>query len=99
MTPKQIVLIVYGSYLILLSMITFFAYAKDKRKAIKGKQRTREKTLLTMSILGGAFGGLPSMIIFHHKTKLEHWYFTFCNILGILLHAGIFVAIYFLASF
>lgn len=69
MTPKQYILIGYGCYLILLSIITFFAYMFDKKKAIKGKYRTKEKTLLLLSFLGGAFGGYPSMLIFRHKTK------------------------------
>ena len=72
LTTKQIVLIAYGSYLILLSIITFFAYYADKEKAKKGKYRTKEKTLLFLSFLGGAFGGFPAMQIFRHKTKGEH---------------------------
>lgn len=66
----------------------------DKKKAVKGKYRTREKTLLLLSFMGGAFGGYPAMLIFRHKTKGEHWYFTFINILGILLHISLIVVIY-----
>ena len=94
MTNKTILLIGYGGYLILLSIITFFAYMMDKKKAVKGKYRTREKTLLLLSFMGGAFGGYPAMLIFRHKTKGEHWYFTFINILGILLHISLIVVIY-----
>lgn len=32
LTTKQIVLIAYGAYLILLSIITFIAYGADKKK-------------------------------------------------------------------
>ena len=45
---KEKVLIAYGIYLLLLSIITFFAYGIDKRKAVKNKWRTKEKTLLLM---------------------------------------------------
>ena len=91
---KLYIMFAYGAYLFLLSFITFIAYHADKKKAEKGKYRTREKTLLLLSFLGGAFGGYPAMLIFRHKTKAEHWYFTFVNILGILLHAAALVIIY-----
>ena len=88
LTTKQIVMLAYGGYLILLSIITFFAYAIDKKKAEHGAYRTKEKTLLLLSFFGGAFGGFLAMQIFRHKTKGEHWYFTMTNLLGIALHAG-----------
>ncbi len=95
MTTKQIVIIAYASYLVLLSLITFIAYGVDKKKAIKGKHRTKEKTLLSLSFLGGAFGGYPAMLIFRHKTKGEHWYFTAVNWLGLLLHITLIILIIF----
>ena len=45
-----------------------------------------EKVLLGIALLGGAFGSYPAMLIFRHKTKGEHWYFTFCNLLGLIIH-------------
>ena len=99
LTNKQIVLIVYGAYLLLLSFITFIAYHSDKKKAIKGSYRTKEKTLLLLSFFGGAFGGYPAMLIFHHKTKGEHWYFTVVNLLGIALHAALLILIAFVFPF
>lgn len=98
-TNKQLVLIIYGSYLVLLSLITFIAYHADKKKAEKGKWRTREKTLLLLSFFGGAFGGYPAMLIFRHKTKGEHWYFTAVNLLGIIIHATLLILIAFVFNF
>ena len=98
-TTKEIVMMAYGGYLILLSLITFFAYHADKKKAEKGKWRTKEATLLLLSFLGGAFGGYPAMLIFRHKTKGEHWYFTAVNLLGIIVHVGLMVALYFFIQF
>ena len=93
---NQILILSYVGYLVLMSIITFFLYLGDKKKAVKGKYRTKEKTLLLFSFFGGAFGGYPSMLIFRHKTKGEHWYFTFVNILGILIHSGLlFVCFYY----
>ena len=57
MDAKKIVLLVYGAYLLVISLATFIAYASDKSKAKKGRWRVPEKVLLSMSLLGGAFGG------------------------------------------
>lgn len=99
LTTKNIVLLSYGAYLLLLSIITFFAYKIDKNKAIKGAYRTKEKALLLLSFFGGAFGGYPAMLLFRHKTKGEHWYFTFVNILGLIIHSGLMVALVFFINF
>ena len=95
LTTKQIVLVIYIVYLVLLSIATFIAYGVDKKKAKDGKYRTKEKTLLFMSFLGGAFGGYPAMLIFRHKTKAEHWYFTAVNLLGLAVHITIIILIIF----
>ena len=99
LTIKQIVLIAYGAYLILLSIITFIAYGADKKKAKDGKYRTKEKTLLLLSFFGGAFGGYPAMLIFRHKTKGEHWYFTAVNLLGLVIHITALVLLIFVFNF
>lgn len=90
---RMIVIIVYASYLLLLSNIAFFAYASDKRKSMTGKWRTKEKTLLGLSFFGGAYGGYLAMLLFRHKTKAEHWYFTAINLLGIIIHTTLMVLI------
>ena len=99
LTTQQIVLIAYGAYLVLLSIITFIAYGVDKSKAKQGKYRTKEKTLLLLSFFGGAFGGFPAMLIFRHKTKGEHWYFTAVNLLGIAIHATLLILFFFVIKF
>ena len=99
MTLKQIILLAYGGYLILLSLITFVMYYSDKKKAEKKKWRIPEKVLLLSSFLGGAFGGYPAMLIFRHKTKGEHWYFTFINILGLLIHTTLLILLIFVFNF
>ncbi len=99
LTTKQIVIIAYAAYLVLLSIITFIAYASDKKKAESGKWRTKEKTLLFLSFLGGAYGGYPAMLIFRHKTKAEHWYFTFVNWLGLIIHTALLILLIFVFKF
>ena len=99
MTTKQIVILAYAGWLVLLSIIAFIAYGVDKKKAKSGKWRTKEKTLLLLSFLGGAYGGYPAMLIFRHKTKGEHWYFTAINWLGLIIHTALMILIIFVFKF
>lgn len=80
--------IVVLAYVLITSVITFFIYRSDKMRAIKQMRRISEKTLLVMSIIGGAFGGFAAMQLFRHKTRGEHWYFAAVNLIGMLLHAA-----------
>lgn len=59
----------FDIYLLLINIISFIMYYIDKRKAIKHQYRLSEKTLLLSSLLGGCFGSIISMFLFHHKTK------------------------------
>ena len=74
----------YLILLLLLSIITCFAYSLDKRKAIKGRWRTKEKILLLMSFLFGSLGGIIAMYTKRHKNK--HWYFVFVNFSSLVIH-------------
>ena len=65
----------------LVSLVAFFAYGIDKRKAKKGRWRTKESILLGLGFFGGAPGALLGMKVFHHKTK--HWYFWAINVAGL----------------
>ncbi len=85
-SQTMMTLLIYCIYIIALSLITFVAYAVDKRKAKKGKWRIKEVTLLGLSFFGGAFGGYVAMNVKRHKTK--HWYFHAVNLLGILWQAA-----------
>lgn len=51
----------YLIYLAILSLVAFVVYVNDKKKAKKGKWRTKEATLLSLSFLGGALGGYLAM--------------------------------------
>jgi uncharacterized membrane protein YsdA (DUF1294 family) len=80
-------LIIYAIIIAAMSIITFIFYFADKRKAIKGKWRIHEATLLGLSFFGGAIGGLLAMNIFRHKTK--HWYFWAVNIIALIIHIAL----------
>ena len=82
-------MIFYLIYLIVLSLITFFVYVTDKKKAQKGAWRVPEATLLLLSFIGGGAGGYLAMHLARHKTK--KWYFHLVNIIGIIWQVALFV--------
>ena len=48
--------------------MTFIVYGIDKVKAMKGKWRISEATLLLLAIIGGSVGAWLGMKTWHHKT-------------------------------
>ncbi len=62
------------TYLLVINMITFAAFAIDKMNAIEKRSRIRIVTLLGLSFIGGSIGGIAAMYTFRHKTKKD--YFT-----------------------
>jgi uncharacterized membrane protein YsdA (DUF1294 family) len=56
-------------YLVVINLVTFFLFWKDKRRSKKSKWRIPEKTLIGFCLIGGTIGGLAGMYGFHHKTK------------------------------
>lgn len=55
--------------LIALNLLTFVVYGIDKWRAVKGKWRIPEATLLILAAIGGSIGALLGMQIWHHKTR------------------------------
>jgi len=51
------------------SVITFVAYALDKRAARRGMWRTPEGTLHVLSLVGGWPGALVAQRVLHHKSR------------------------------
>lgn len=84
---KELIIKIYLIYLAVLTVITFIFYGVDKLKSKLNGWRIREKTLLILSILGGALGGIIAMRLFRHKTSREHRYFSAVNTVGIFIHA------------
>lgn len=79
-------------YYIIINLIAFCAMYIDKQKAIKNKWRTPEKTLLTLSMLGGCIGSYLGMKTFRHKTK--HTKFYVVNLLALVLHIGLVIYLF-----
>ena len=55
-------------YLLFINILTFAAMVIDKRKEMKKKWRTPEKTLMTLALIGGSIGLILGMKYFRHKT-------------------------------
>lgn len=60
-------------WLVLINLVTFFAFGIDKWKAKQKEtreatRRVPEKTLFLLSALGGSIGALLGMKAWHHKT-------------------------------
>ena len=55
-------------YLIAINIVTLIVYGIDKVKAMKGKWRISEATLLILAAIGGSIGALLGMKVWHHKT-------------------------------
>ena len=64
MTERNLILI----YLAIINVATFFTFGIDKWKAKRSKWRIREAALLMLAVLGGSFGALLGMKVWHHKT-------------------------------
>ncbi len=82
-------------YLALVNVISFVLMYTDKKKAIKGKWRIPEKTLLGVCAIGGSIGGLLGMRLFRHKTKHAAFAFGIPAILTMQLIAAVLVWYYF----
>ena len=96
---KYVILIIYAIYLLIMGFVGFGMYRADKKKAEKGYWRTPEKVLLFIPFLGCCFGSYLAMLVLRHKTKREHWYFTFCNVLAMILHITALILIALLVDF
>jgi uncharacterized membrane protein YsdA (DUF1294 family) len=83
---------VAGMYL-LLSIVTFIAYAADKSAAASGSWRTPESTLHTLALAGGWPGALLAQQFLRHKsTKHEFrqvfWGTVLVNVVGLVALAS-----------
>ncbi len=82
-------------YLIIINIVTFVTFGLDKRKAKKDKWRISEQALVTLMVIGGAFGGYFGMEKFHHKTQKLKFkvarvisFITFVAIIGLAVYLG-----------
>ena len=67
---------IIDAYLV-ISLITFLAYAWDKSAARSGSWRTKESTLHLLSLIGGWPGALVAQQKLRHKSKKQPFRFVF----------------------
>jgi len=60
---------ILGGYLILINIVLFVLFCRDKAAAKVGARRTPETTLLALAVIGGSLGGFLGMILLRHKTR------------------------------
>ena len=82
-------------YVLLINLLLFLLMGIDKRAAKRKKWRIPERRLLTLGIIGGGFGGILGMLVFHHKT--HRIYFTICYVVNIICWGMAFL--YFMQQF
>ncbi len=79
-------------YLAAVNIITFIMFGADKARAVKGRWRISEASLILAALLGGSIGALAGMRVFHHKTR--HRKFT-VGIPVILVLQIVFMVLYY----
>lgn len=68
---------VVALYYLLMSGITYFSYARDKRAAIAGNWRVSEFSLQLQSLLGGWPGAWFAQLNLRHKSKKQSFKWLF----------------------
>lgn len=60
---------VIATYIAVINLVTFIAFAIDKSKSKSNSRRIPERTLLIISALGGSLGAMLAMHFVRHKTQ------------------------------
>ncbi|MGQ9597534.1 MAG: DUF1294 domain-containing protein [Thermoproteota archaeon] len=60
---------IFSAYFLLLNVVGFLLMGFDKLQAVQSKRRVPERWFFLISLVGGAFGVIAGMFIFHHKTS------------------------------
>lgn len=81
-------------YYVVMNIFAFILYGVDKRRAIKKEWRISERSLILVSVMGGAFGAFVGMYVFRHK--IRHIKFQLIIPLTVIVH---FVLIYLLIKY
>lgn len=85
-TMGKLPLVIAGVYLV-MSVVTFIAYALDKSAAKNGRWRTKESTLHLFAVLGGWPGALWAQNILRHKSSKQE--FKLVYKVTVLLNVGV----------
>lgn len=76
-----------GIVSLLVSVITFFAYADDKTRASRNTWRTPETTLHLLALCGGWPGALAAQQLLRHKNRKRAFQVTFWGTVAVNVSA------------
>ena len=82
-------------YIIVINLIGILIIYIDKRRAMYGRWRIPEKTLIIIALLGGSIGCMVGMKLFRHKTQKIKFVLGYPTI----LIAEAIIIIYFLVKY
>lgn len=80
----------------IVSVLAFFLYWSDKRRAITDRWRTQENVLHAVELAGGWPGALLAQQVFRHKTRKVSFQILFWMI--VLLHQVFWIDMLFLGA-
>jgi uncharacterized membrane protein YsdA (DUF1294 family) len=60
-----------AAILLLVNVVTFLAFWRDKEAARAGEWRVPERTLLGLALVGGSLGAILAQRLLRHKTRKE----------------------------
>lgn len=78
-----------GGWIVVASLITYFLYASDKRRARSGEWRTPEKILHLWELAGGWPGAFVAQRVLRHKSSK----ITYLAVFWLIVVAHVYVAI------
>ncbi|MCF3934511.1 DUF1294 domain-containing protein [Acuticoccus sp. M5D2P5] len=58
-------------WLVLINIVAFAIFARDKRSAIRDRRRVPERALLTLAAIGGAPAMVAGSAMIRHKTRKQ----------------------------
>lgn len=87
--PPLVLAVIY----VVLSFVTFLAYARDKSAAQRGTRRTPEGTLHMLALVGGWPGALIAQQFLRHKSRKPEfrsafWGTVILNVVGFVLFSS-----------
>ena len=87
----NIAIAAYLTVVLVMSFVTFLAYASDKGRAATGRRRIPERTLHLLAFLGGWPGAFLAQRQFRHKTQKVSFRIVFWIV--VVLHVVIVSAV------
>jgi uncharacterized membrane protein YsdA (DUF1294 family) len=78
--------------MLVINIMSFIFYGIDKYYAIKNHYRISERTLLVLSLVGGAYGSIIAIYVFKHKKRVSK--FVIINSLLCIIYTYLLIKIW-----